>query len=326
MPNYDITYSIDYGPLREFVTLFTQYMENGTSETVAAVEAAGNHVIGELIETGNVRIKHSSGGFARGIISGAKYPYEGDNLFFMIEPEGKIYALLEEGYAGFDMKKALQTSHKVRMSEDGTKFLIIPFRHGVPGTKGIKAMPEEVYNEATFGRFKDGEFVITGSGAKNMKQSSVVDGFTEGSIKGAANYQEAAVMRLRNPERVDRRIYEWGERLHGVDQPKLKEHHATNIFEGMVRMQSNPNKNREQYGYGQFAYDGVNQTDNQMDSSQYMTFRVMSEKSKGWIHPGMKGLYIFRDVKQKAEQNVVKIISEGVEKDIKLFFDELGLN
>ena len=57
--------------------------------------------------------------------------------------------------------------------------------------------------------------------------------------------------------------------------PKLKDHHKTDIYDSMVRFDTSTPKAK---------------------SSAYMTFRVMSDKSSGWIVPAKPGLYLAKNV------------------------------
>lgn len=57
---------------------------------------------------------------------------------------------IEEGTEEYDQKKTLfnRTSKRARKAKDGSLYLVIAFRQGVPGTRGLNAMPKEVYRLA----------------------------------------------------------------------------------------------------------------------------------------------------------------------------------
>lgn len=59
---------------------------------------------------------------------------------------------------------------------------------------------------------------------------------------------------------------------------------------------------------------GLNRSGTQ--SSSYLTFRVMSEDSKGWIIPPRPGLYIVRDVVVRLQPLAEKVFSEAVKRDL----------
>ena len=60
--------------------------------------------------------------------------------------EFKYGAEIETGRPAKDLKRMLQTSKKTRISKKGNKYLIIPFRHNVPGKNAhAMDMPPSVY-------------------------------------------------------------------------------------------------------------------------------------------------------------------------------------
>jgi hypothetical protein len=68
----------------------------------------------------------------------------------MIDYSNKLVEKLEEGSAPFDMKSSLLSSPKAKVSKNGTRYITVPFRQGVPGTIGDSTafsgtMPEDVY-------------------------------------------------------------------------------------------------------------------------------------------------------------------------------------
>ena len=66
---------------------------------------------------------------------------------WMLSNKAPSAKALEEGHDEYDMKATLfnGTSKRARRAKDGSIYLIIPFRHGVPGTRGMPAMPKAVY-------------------------------------------------------------------------------------------------------------------------------------------------------------------------------------
>ncbi len=58
---------------------------------------------------------------------------EAGELKYVIYSDDPKAAFIEEGFPSFDMKKMLQTSDRVRRTKDGRKYLIVPFRHKLPG-------------------------------------------------------------------------------------------------------------------------------------------------------------------------------------------------
>lgn len=339
---FSLVLEYDFSALNEAAE-YIQNNLNKTAELPRAVEAVGNFGIQTWLDVANSKFVHSSGGYARGIVNGLQYPYNNDPLHFFAENLAPYARALEDGFDAFDMKKALESSDKVRISKDGKKYLVIPFRHGTPGSKMYKAMPKEVYDKAPFVTYKDQMFVPGGHGAKNMKQSHIVKTYKEGSVKDALTAKDADVLREQNSVKVTRNSYQWGDKLKDVGQPLLrsepKQHtitgkdgkkllvtssaHKGNIYEGMVRFQHNVNVNREMFNMGKFTYNIHNETDNMTDSSSYLTFRVMSEDSQGWIHPGMTGMGILKETYDRIKGPGNLQLQEAAQNDVQNIINSL---
>lgn len=74
---------------------------------------------------------------------------------------------------------------------------------------------------------------------------------------------------------VPQHSYDWGGRLPAGLVPKKSDKHKTDIYAGMVRFATSSGKSK---------------------SSSYLTFRVMSEDSSGWVIPAKPGLYLAKGV------------------------------
>ncbi|MDQ7818669.1 MAG: hypothetical protein RDU14_16710 [Melioribacteraceae bacterium] len=296
--NYEIVYDIDYAALyeivRELQERYERDIDKNGSYLQEAVHVAGDHVAQEWLNISAGKFKHSEGGYARGIVEGIKYPFQGDPLYYKIEHTKDYAKYLEHGFEPFDMKKALQTSDKVRISKDGKRYLVIPFEHGTPGTKSKREMPQEIYAEA-----------------KRLKPSVVAGKFNEGSIRQATTMKDMDLLRKNNPKRVQRNSYEWGEKLTHVKGVELED---DSHYKNMVRFETNPNVNREKFDFGKFG--SMNETSSMKQHSLYMTFRVMIEDSEGWIHPGLKPMRILGETYDSTKQSVEMMLAEAAKKDI----------
>lgn len=167
---------------------------------------------------------------------------------------------IENGRPARDLKKMLTTSRKTRSGKGGSVYLIIPFRHNTPGYSAHAApMPIDVYKMA-----------------KDMAPSQITALTTRKSASGHT---------------VPQRVYKWGGRLAAGMAPKAQSHHKTDLYAGMVRMETSA-------GGGK--------------SSSYLTFRVMSSKSKGWIVPPQPGQKIaetaVNELRPKAEAAVQEAV------------------
>jgi hypothetical protein len=166
----------------------------------------------------------------------------------------KYAAEIETGRPPKDLKRMLQTSQKTRISKKGNKYLIIPFRHNVPGKNAhAMDMPLSVY-----------------AAAKKLHPSYVLP---LGSMKPPQRLSASGHM-------VKQDSYQWSGRLPAGLMPKLKDHHKTDIYDSMVKFDTSTPKAK---------------------SSAYMTFRVMSDKSSGWIVSAKPGLYLAKNVADKLQ-------------------------
>lgn len=194
---------------------------------------------------------------------------------------------IEQGTPARDLKRMLDTSMKVRMSKKGKRYLIIPFRHGAPTNTvgsdgktatGMNAMPESIFDSW-----------------KGMKKSRVV------SVGRRASGNGAFDPRTRKAFMVSKREYKWGDRMtedqlriQGVSGRMLKH------MKGMVHMQ-----NRR--GLGQKgALHG-----------QYLTFRVMSEDSPGWLVKARDGAWPAKNTSEQLRPMAGKAFAAAIEKDIR---------
>lgn len=196
-----------------------------------------------------------------------------------VESDYRYASDIENGRPPRDLKRMLNTSMKVRVSQSkknaGKRYLIIPFRHNTPGNNAhAKAMPGEVHAAAQY-----------------LSASRVIGTSQRQSGTGAFG------IKSRTPVMVPRHHYQWGDRLPAGLAPKLRQHHKTDPFAGMVRFETNaPGSPR---------------------SSSYMTFRVMMEGSSGWIVPAKAGLKIADGVVQKMRPFSEQVISQAVSYQLK---------
>lgn len=154
---------------------------------------------------------------------------------------------IETGQPARDLKRMLRTSLKVRTSQQGKRYLIIPFRHNVPGRNGgsgaAPQMPRMIYRQAK----QLAPSRITGMGRR---------------VSGTGAYDIAT----HRPITVAARKYAWGGALDAS---------AGSRYAGMRRFDTSSGKAK---------------------SSAYLTFRVMSEDSSGWIVPAKPGMFILKGV------------------------------
>jgi hypothetical protein len=120
------------------------------------------------------------------------------------------------------------------------------------------------------------------SAAKSMLLSTIVGHGKRLSGTGAYSLKTQA------PATVRQRKYNWGDRLVGAAIPRNQQ--------GMVRMNTATNAGKK--------------------SSAYLTFRVMSEKSKGWIIPAQPGQYIVKKVVDRIQPIAERVLAESVKRTL----------
>lgn len=199
---------------------------------------------------------------------------------------GELPNLIEEGMDTLDLHTTL-LGPNVPVSPPGSYgkhlkidpktfatgyYRAIPFRHGTPGTGGAVGQPMgRLYRESAYGedfveKFKELAKDVYGA-AKKLKP-------TKGEPYGKVSY---------------------GGRLPEGMAPKLKPHHATDIFAGMIRERK--------------TYVRATQT-------QYTTFRTISTGSPGWIRPATTG----RHYAKKVSDYVARMAPKALD----AFVKELG--
>ncbi|HED34952.1 MAG TPA: hypothetical protein ENJ08_12205 [Gammaproteobacteria bacterium] len=193
---------------------------------------------------------------------------------------------IETGVPARDLKRMLNTSMKVRLSKKGKRYLIIPFRHGVPNNSagaqtatGLNKMPDAVYQLW-----------------QGLKPSHIK------SIGWRASGTGAYDVRTKKPFMVRSRQYKWGSRLTekqlvdaGASGRALKQ------MKGMVHMQM-------RRGLGQKGTHG-----------QYLTFRVMSEDSPGWIVKAREGAYPAKITADRLKPLAEKVFAEAMKRDVQRY-------
>lgn len=180
----------------------------------------------------------------------------------MVEADYKHAQEIENGRPQRDLKQMLNTSMKVRQAKDGSRYLIIPFRHNTPGNEAHgQAMSPQVYQQAKMLSLS----TITGHGRR---------------LSGTGAWS----LKTQSPATVRQRKYNWGDRLVGDNVPKHQQ--------GMVRMNTATGQGNK--------------------SSQYLSFRVMSEKSRGWIVPAQPGQQIAQKVAHDMQPKADMVIAEAI--------------
>lgn len=210
---------------------------------------------------------------------GEKAPYVESIRWQMIGPltaeittDFKYAGEIETGRPPKDLKRMLQTSHKVRAvasgKHAGQRYLVIPFRHNTPSQSGDGAyapqMPSEVY-----------------AIAKRLVASYVLP---PGTVNPAKRMSASGHL-------VAQHSYKWGGRLQSGLVPKLQPHHKSDPYAGMVRFDTSSGRSK---------------------SSAYLTFRIMGEWSNGWVIGPRPGLYLAKGVADSLHGVLEEAVGEAV--------------
>lgn len=192
---------------------------------------------------------------------------------------------VETGRPARDLKRMLGTSRKVRRSKDGSRYLVIPFRHGgsASGGKGGGALPAPVAN---WWKGKRASQLL----AVNVRVSGLhaSDTATRKAVTAPAGF------------------YSWGSRLGKSDLAKLGiTGGAAKRMSGMVNFRA-PAKGAAGKGLG--------------GAPGLVTFRTMSEKSNGWIVPAKPGQFPARATANAIRPVAVRAFSLALSQDLKRLF------
>lgn len=232
--------------------------------------------------------------------SGEKIPYaasvqisqEPGSLTATVWSDYKYAEDIETGRPARDLKEMLNTSTKVRRTESGKRFLIIPMRQNTPGNDATSpSMPDSVYPMA-----------------KGMEPSRITgvsmrpSGQTTRLSPTSGMMAIAGPKYLSNPKTggdlmVRSRSYQWGDRLSrgalvtaGLSAKQVRR------YAGMVKMDGT--------GLGKGK------------TSLYMTFRIMMEGSAGWVIPAKPGLYLAKNVADALQPKATMIFAEAIKRDL----------
>lgn len=215
-------------------------------------------------------------------------PPDGELIRYVIAPDNpdamQVAYWLEFGTDAFDMKKILQTSHKVREGKDGKRYLIIPFRWGTPNTVVVGAyvgreMPRPVH-----------QFMLRRSptGDRLFRESSVTGTFTEPSL-------------LDGVTPVTRRTYSWGDSLTPQDIREL----------GL-----DPDSKPGRHMVGMYRFNDPEDPSGR--HAQHVTFRVMSENSRpdAWVRPAMPGYHVAENIKRMLDAIAPAFLQQALDLDL----------
>lgn len=183
---------------------------------------------------------------------------------------------VESGIGGWDLRMTLLGGGKGKRSAGGGYYRPIPFRHATPGSAGLAGAP-----------------MGSQYGPRGRLSLGAGGQMSAGSAREMGDSIYQAAKRLRPSKQAQARARtSWGERLRAGMAPKLKPHHATDIFAGMVKVR---------HTYAKRA------------GTKYMTFRTISTKvGAGWMHPGIVGRHLAEQVETWIEGAAPKMLQNAL--------------
>jgi hypothetical protein len=285
MSQYDVQIALGMpGELEAFVsaavgdakTLFPNSIRAIQGLAQAAQERWINYASGKLALPDGRTLHRNTGSYAESIRIEVDYPGGETLVSYVVYSDDPKAEWIENGVPAWDMHKVLNTSHKVRISKEGKKYLIIPFRWGTPGSLAVGAyvgreMPRPVYTwwlEPT-------------------RQNSLITG----------TFQEKSVQD--NQTWVDRNIYNWGDRLTREDIEELGLDPDDGMGKNMVGMVRFRNRENTSLGSQYINFRVLSEAN-----------------PKGWRNTGYEGYKIGEAVHQFVLEHYPALMNEALNADV----------
>ena len=155
----EITTTIEQDKLDKIISALEMIGGNKLPNTANAVQASTLMTQQAWVDKTKSVFDRPTGTYAKGIQQGLIYPNNDDPYSGSIINSAPHASYIEEGTQPHDMKRALFTSPKVKISKKGKRYLIIPFRHGTPSAGSheggvganramLQTMPKSIYAQA----------------------------------------------------------------------------------------------------------------------------------------------------------------------------------
>lgn len=194
---------------------------------------------------------------------------------------------IEYGRPSRDLKAMLNTSIKVRRTESGKRFLIIPLRHNIQ-----KLQDHGIYESAS----DLSASMVTGQADRLSGE------VTKLSPTGGMSPASRQTPFLSNPktqqaQTVRQNIYAWGERLK-----------AQGMKDAGVPLST------RKWAQGMHRFDT---STGGAKSSAFLTFRVMMEGSGGWVIPAQPGQHLAQKVATAMQPKAQAAFAEAIKRTLK---------
>lgn len=194
---------------------------------------------------------------------------------------------IENGRPARDLKKMLGTSLKVRRTEDGRRFLVIPIRHNAKKLEdaGVYGMASEL-NAST---------IIS----QDERPSGEVTHLspTSGMAPSKSQTPFLSNMSTKKAQMVAKQNYAWGDRL------KKGAMKGAGISPAVRSWAAGMNR------FDTSTPDGAK-------SSAYLTFRIMIEGSAGWVIPAQPGQQIAKKTAEAMQPKATSAFAEAIKRTV----------
>jgi hypothetical protein len=283
----DFNISIDLGPVMQAGDVITRAILPRVREAVGAVaQAAQTQWADAVMKAPGVWSEEK-----KAYASSIKWEYTGE-FSARVSTDYDKADQIENGRPARDLKVMLNTSAKVRRTESGKRFLIIPMRHNTPGNDAhAPSMPAGVAAMAA----QLAPSRITGTGQRPAGQVMRM------SPKTGMHPSPHQSPYMSNPggghTMVAKHEYQWGEKLKRSD----------------MRAAGMSAADRKRYG-GMYRFDTTGKGG--VKSSSFLTFRVMVEGSPGWIVPAKPGLHLVAGVTAQLRPIADEVIRKAAQLDL----------
>lgn len=218
--------------------------------------------------------------------SGEKDAYAGSITWRMtgdftavVESNYKHAQGIETGRPAYDLKQMLNTSTKVRRTEKGKRFLVIPMRHNV-----AKLQAAGLYGTASALEAS----MVAGQG---QRASGEVTHLSPKSGMSKSGKQSAFLSnsKTKSAMMVPQNNYAWGQKLSKADAGEHK------WAQGMYRF---------------------NTSTGGAKSSALLTFRIMMEGSNGWVVPAQPGQHLARKVQERMQPKAQAAFAAAIKRQL----------
>lgn len=197
---------------------------------------------------------------------------------------------IEYGRPSRDLKAMLDTSLKVRRTESGKRFLVIPIRHNVQKLKDAGIY--ESVSELTAS-------MVTGQAER--LSGEVTRLIPNAGMSAAPAKQQTMFLsspQTKQAQTVRQNIYAWGERLK-----------AQSMKDAGVPLST------RKWAQGLHRFD--TSTPGGAKSSAFLTFRIMMEGSGGWIVPAQPGQHLAQGVVAAMQPKAQAAFAEAIRRTLK---------